>query len=92
MKKLIAILTVILCLGFTSAFAQEFKYSGFVKTVIDMEGFAVINEDVYQPGEVIKGSTYKLIRIEYDYVLLEDINDHKQIKIGFYLGNRPSNS
>ncbi|RLD67284.1 MAG: hypothetical protein DRI84_02920 [Bacteroidetes bacterium] len=79
-----------LCLIFTtSVYAQQFKYTAFVKTISDPDGYAVINKNIYQPEDVIADSVYKLIKIEYDYVLLENTNTKKQIKIGFYLGNKP---
>ena len=53
MKKLIVMVTLILCLGFSLAFAQELTYTGFMKTIIDPAGVAIINEDVYSPGQIV---------------------------------------
>ena len=89
MKKLIATMVLGLCLIFSSSYAQQLEYTGFLKTVLDMDGFAIINEKVYEPGDVIKDSVYKLITIERDYVLLEDVNTKERIKISFKLGNKP---
>ncbi len=91
MKKIIVMITLFISVSLSLAFAQNFEYTGFVKTVYDMEGYAEINKHVYQPGEIIKDTTYKLIKIEYDYVVLENIKDKTQIKIGFKHGNKVSN-
>jgi len=90
MKKIIVIITLILSLSLSLAFAQNFEYTGFVKTIYDMEGYAEINKAIYQPGEIIKNTTYKLIKIEYNYVVLENVKNKTQIKIGFKYGNKVS--
>jgi len=93
MKKLMVMITMILCLGFSLVFAQDFEYTDFLKTVFDTrDGFAIINETVYEPGDVIKGSPYMLIKIEYDFVTLKNTVDGKTIKIGFKNGNRPKSN
>ena len=88
MKKIIVMISLILLLSCSSAFSQDFEYTGFVKSVIFPGGYAVINENIYQPGEMIKDTSYKLIAIEYDYVVLENVKNKTQIKIGFKLGNK----
>ncbi len=90
MKKLIAIITLILCLGFSTAFAQVFEYTGFLKMAFDTrDGFAIINETIYEPGDIIKGSSYMLIKIEHDFVTLKNTEDGKTIKVSFKDGNKP---
>lgn len=91
MKK-ITMIIMFLCLSLSFAFAQNFEYTAFVKTVIEPEGYAEINKGVYRPGEIIYGSDYKLVKIEYDYVVLEHIEDKTQIRIGFKFGNKASNT
>jgi hypothetical protein len=83
MKKIIVMISLFLCLSFSLVFAQDFEYTGFVKTVIDQDGYAIINDMTYQPGEMIKGTNYRLLQIEYDYVILQNVEDNSTIKIGF---------
>lgn len=92
MKKVIFTAIMFLCLGFSLVFAQSFEYTGFVKTVIDPEGYAIINDMTYQPGEVIYGTDYKLVKIEYDFVVLENIKDKTIIRVGFKHGDKVLNN
>ena len=86
MKKLLLVLLLVLSFGITSAFAQDFKYHGFMKSVTDMNGFAIINDVVYTPGDMVYNTEYKLIQIEYHYIILENTKTGESKKVNFFMG------
>lgn len=84
MKKILAIILMVISLSFTSAFASEFIYNGYAKT--DFLSFAVINDEVYETDQMISETEYKLVVIEKDYIILENQNDGTPMKINFFKG------
>ena len=89
MKKLFIILSIILIFGFNIAFAQQIEYSGFIKSVVDPDGIAILNDNIYKPGEVVEGTPYMLISIEYNYVVLKHTTTGDTIKVRFKLSGPP---
>ena len=55
MKKLIATITLILCLGVSSAFANNMVYNGYA----ECEGkfYAVIDNELYEIGDMIQDNS-----------------------------------
>ena len=69
MKKLIAIITVILCLGFSTAFASDIVYNGFVQG--SGKWLAVLDNEIYEIGDtIIDRSNCKVSDITQKYVTL----------------------
>jgi hypothetical protein len=89
MKKLFTILIIILVFGLTSAFAQEMEYTGFVKSVVKPEGIAIINELIYEVGDIISGTSYMLVKIEYNFVVLKDTKDGSTLLVRFKYSGKP---
>jgi len=70
MKKLIAMIIIILCLGFTSAFANhpDIIYNGYIET--ELTYLIVVNQDIYELGDTIKDTNCVIDEITKKWIIL----------------------